>query len=263
MKNWFLLIFILLQISSLLAQNATDSLANAHDNVNADDPSQFITRIEVFNELQYHEEGDYYLNQTVLRGVVTFGKRFTTRLDVPLVYNSLANNTNIKQTGLGDISFRLLGYKALEKPKSALTTSIEISLNTANSPILGKGKNLMIPMITYSRVIPKEKMLLAMTFQQAITLWGGDEIRDDLSFSKLQFIILKRWSQKAWTVVQPEAYIDYIHGGVSMNLRSRMAYAPKPRMNIYLTPSVGLFGDFIARYQWSVDIGIRYFLFRK
>ena len=263
MKNWFLLIFILLQIGFLQAQKGNDSLVNTKRLINADDPSQFITRIEVFNELQHYEEGDFYLNQTILRGVVTFGKRFTTRVDIPLVYNSLANNTNLKQTGLGDITFRLLGYKALENPKGALTTSIEISLNTANSPILGKGKNLLIPMITYTRVIPKEKMLLAMTFQQVITLWGGDEIRDDLSFSKLQFIILKRWSQKAWSLLQPEAYIDYIHGGVSMNLRSRMVYAPKPRINVYLTPSVGLFGDFIARYQWSADIGIRYFLFRK
>ena len=262
MKNWFFLIFILLQINSLLAQNATDSLANAQKHVNVDDPSQFITRVEVFNELQYHDEGDYYLNQTVLRGVVTFGKRFTTRLDVPLVYNSLANNTNIKQTGLGDISFRLLGFKAMDKPKSALTTSIEISLNTAESPNLGKGKTLLIPMITYTRVIPKGKMLLAMTFQQVNSV-GGDETRDDLSFSKLQFLVVKRWSKKAWTVVQPEWYIDYVRGGVSMNIRSRMTFAPTPRMNLYVTPSVGIFGDFIARYQWSADIGARYHLFRK
>lgn len=262
MKNWFCLIFTILQIGFLQAQKDNDSLVKSKRLINADDPSQFITRLEVFNELQHYDEGDFYLNQTILRGVVTFGKRFTTRVDIPLVYNSLANNTNLKQTGLGDITFRLLGYKALENPKGALTTSIEISLNTANSPILGKGKTLIIPMVTYTRVIPKEKILLAMTFQQAITL-GGDEIREDISFSKLQFIILKRWSQKAWSVLQPEAYIDYIHGGVSMNLRSRMVYAPKPRMNIYLTPSVGLFGDFIGRYQWSADIGIRYFLFRK
>ena len=75
--------------------------------------------------------------------------------------------------------------------------------------------------------------------------------------------MVKRWSQKAWSELEPEAYIDYIHGGVSMNLRSRMVYAPSPRMNIYFTPSVGLFGDFIARYQWSADIGVRYFLFWK
>ena len=143
MKNWFFLIFILLQIGHLQAQNDNDSLVNKKRLINADDPSQFITRIEVFNELQHYEEGDFYLNQTILRGVVTFGKRFTTRVDIPVVYNSLANNSSLKRTGLGDITFRLLGYKALENPKGAITTSIEISLNTANSPILGKGKNLM------------------------------------------------------------------------------------------------------------------------
>ena len=46
-----------------------------------------------------------------------------------------------KQSGIGDISFRLLGYKFFEKSKSAFTVSIEISLNTAESPILGTGKN--------------------------------------------------------------------------------------------------------------------------
>lgn len=262
MKNGIFVIFILLQFAYLQAQKVNDSLVNAQDLINADDPSQFISRIEVFNEFQHFNEGDYNINATVLRGVVTFGKRFTTRLDIPLVYNSLANITNPKHAGLGDISFRLLGYKVLKKPSFALTASIEISLNTAESPNLGKGKNLLIPMITYSRVIPKEKMLLALTFQQVNSI-TGDERRDALSFSKLQLIIVKRWSKKAWAVLEPEWYIDYIHGGVSMNLRSRIVYAPSPRMNIYLTPSVGLFGDFIARYQWSTDIGVRYFLFRK
>ena len=63
--------------------------------------------------------------------------------------------------------------------------------------------------------------------------------------------------------MQPEWYIDYVRGGVSMNIRSRMTFAPTPRMNLYVTPSVGIFGDFIARYQWSADIGARYHLFRK
>ncbi|MCJ7758154.1 MAG: hypothetical protein MUP24_08390, partial [Gillisia sp.] len=141
-------------------------------------------------------------------------------------------------------------------------TSIEISLNTAQSPFQGTGKNLLIPTISYSRVIPERKMLLALAFQQVNTV-SGDENRDNLSFSKLQFFIIKKWSQKAWTVIQPEWYIDYVQGGVSMNLRSRMAYAPIPRMNIFVTPSVGIFGDIAARYQWSADVGVRYHLFRE
>ena len=66
-----------------------------------------------------------------------------------------------------------------------------------------------------------------------------------------------------WTVLAPEWFVDYINGGLSMNLRTRMTYAPTPRMNIWITPSAGIFGDFIGRYQWSLDIGGRYFLLRE
>lgn len=262
MKNWVFLIFVSLHIGFLLAQNTADSLTNSQNNINADDPSQFLTRIEVFNEIQYHKKGDFYLNQTVIRGVVKIGKRFTSRIDIPLVYNSLTNRNNANKVGLGDISFRLLGYKITETPKTALTTSIEVSLNTAQSPNLGKGKILLVPMITYTRAVPKQKTLLAITFQQTNSL-NGDKTRNDFSFSKVQLFIIKKWSKKAWTVLQPEWYIDYVNGGVSMNLRSRITYAPIRRMNIYATPSVGVFGDFITRYQWSGDIGVRYYMFRK
>lgn len=262
MRKLFFLFFVLHFAGILLAQNSADSLKNIQNNANADDPSQFFTRIEVFNELERYKEEDFYLNQTVVRTVLKIGKRFTTRLDLPFVYSSLTSAENQQQSGMGDISFRLLGYKIVQKPNSALISSIEISLNTAESPILGTGKNLIIPMITYTHLIPKEKILLALTFQQANSV-GGDEERDDISFSKLQMTIIKRWSQKVWTVLQPECYIDYVHGGVSLNLRSRMVYAPAPRINIWVTPSIGIFGEFIGIYQWSADIGCRYYLFRK
>jgi hypothetical protein len=252
--------FVLNHTGILLAQTSPDSLKN--NNTNADDPSQFLTRIEVFNELQRYNKSDFFLNQTVLRTIVKIGKRFTTRIDLPYVYNSFTTDENTQQSGLGDISFRLLGYKFRERPKSAFTASIEFSLNTAESRLLGTGKNMLIPMVTYTKLLPKNKMLLSLFFQQANSV-SGDETRADLSFSKVQFLIIKTWSRRAWTVLAPEWYIDYINGGVSMNLRSRMTVAPTPRMNIWITPSVGLFGDFIARYQWSIDIGGRYFLFRE
>ena len=247
---------------TLPAQNNADSLKAERTIVNADDPSQFLTRIEVFNELQYYDTKDLYLNQTTLRTILKVGKRFTTRVDIPFVYNSFTSAENHKQSGLGDVSFRLLGYKFLERPKSAFTASIEVSMNTAESPILGTGKTLLIPVVSYTLMVPKKKMLFSLVFQQTNSV-GGDEARADLNFSKIQAIALKYWSSRTWTVLAPEWFIDYVKGGLSMNFRTRMAYAPKPRLNIWITPSVGIFGDFIGRYQWSADIGGRYFLFRQ
>jgi len=262
MKKILLLFFVLHHPAILQAQNSADSLKKENSLANADDPSQFFTRIEVFNELQYYDKTDIYLNQTIVRTILKVGKRFTTRLDVPLVYNSFTSPANHKQSGLGDISFRLLGFKFMEKPKSAFTASIEISMNTAESPILGLGKNLLIPVVAYTFLVPKKKILFALVFQQANSV-SGDEERSDISFSKVQAIFIKKWSLRAWTVVAPEWFIDYVRGGVSMNLRTRMTYAPTPRINIWITPSAGIFGDFPGRYQWSADLGGRYFLFRE
>jgi len=264
MKKLLPLFFLLPHVGILQAQPSSDTLKKEQAKTNADDPSQFFTRIEVFNELQHYEKNgtDFYLNQTVLRTVVKIGKQFTTRIDMPYIYNSVNSPAKHKQSGIGDISFRLLGYRFLEKQKSAFTASIEISLNTAQSPILGTGKNILIPVVSYSKLIPKEKMLFALVLQQANSV-SGDEARATISFSKIQAILIKSWSKRLWSVLAPEWFVDYVNGGLSMNVRSRMTYAPAPRMNIWITPSAGIFGDFPGRYQWSMDIGGRYFFLRK
>jgi hypothetical protein len=264
MKKLFFLGLLFYHLNGLQAQNSADTAKQELLKKNADDPSQFLTRIEFFNELQHYDRNgnDFYVNQTTLRTILRIGKRFTTRIDLPFVYNSVDHPANYKQSGIGDISFRLLGYKFLEKQLSAFTASIEISMNTAQSPILGTGKNIIIPVVSYSKLIPKEKILFSLIFQQANSI-SGDETRADVSFSKLQAIFIKYWSRRTWTVLAPEWFYDYINDGVSMNLRTRLTHAPAPRINIWITPSAGIFGDFAGRYQWSIDIGGRYFLFRE
>ena len=264
MKKLVLCFLSLYPISFLLAQNSADTVKQEQLKKNADDPANFLTRVEVFNELQHHEKNgnDFYVNQTTVRTILKIGKRFTTRIDLPYVYNSINTPANYKQSGIGDISFRLLGYKFLEKKLSAFTASIEISMNTAQSPILGTGKNVILPVVSYSKLIPKKKILLSAVLQQANSI-SGDETRSDISFSKLQLIALKYWSKRFWTVLAPEWYYDYVNDGASMILRTRFTGAPTPRMNIWITPSAGIFGDFVGRYKWSLDIGGRYFFLRE
>jgi hypothetical protein len=256
------LFILIMPLEILYAQNSSDSLKKELQANNADDPSQFLTRIEIFNELQRYNKRDAYVNQAILRTIVKIGNKFTTRLDLPYVHNSITSPSGFKQSGIGDISFRLLGYKLFESRRSVFTSSIEVSMNTAASPLLGTGKNVLLPVISYSRLIPAKKILLAAVFQQAKSI-SGDKFRADISFSKLQLFFLKYFSRKTWMVLQPEWFLDYMNGGLSMNFRSRLTHAPLPRINIWLTPSAGIFGDFVGRYDWSVDMGGRYFLFRK
>jgi hypothetical protein len=243
------------------AQSPVDSVQVKEKKENADDPSSFFTRLEVFNEFQHYESG-INLNQTVIRTIIKIGKRFTTRVDIPLFYNSFNSPAGYEQFGLGDISFRLLGYKLFETKRAAFTASLEVQLNTAASPILGTGKNVLIPLLTYTKLLEGNRNLVSGTFQQVNSI-GGDENRRDLSFSKIQAIFLHYWSKRLWTVVADELYIDYKNGGTSMILKGRMTGAPAPRLNVWLQGNVGLYGDFVGRYQWGTEVGLRYFLLRS
>jgi hypothetical protein len=262
LKNLLFLFFLLVIGSSLMAQTATDTVPKKKEIQNADDPANFLTRVELFNEFQQFDT-NVNVNFTTLRTIVKIGKRFTTRIDVPYVSNSFPSNANNQKTALGDISFRLLGYQIIENPKSAITASIEFSLNTAKSPFLGTGKNLISPVVSYSTLFPKQKMVFSIVFQQTNSI-SGDEDRKDISFSKVQFIAIKKWSVKAWTVIAPEWFLDYREkASLSMNLRSRMTVAPASRINVWISPSIGVFGDFAGHYNWSADVGIRYYLFKE
>lgn len=263
MKKLLLLNFLLHNVAISHAQTQQDTSSEKQSETAGDDPSQFFTRVEFFNELQHHQNNgvDFYLDQTTLRTIVKIGKRFTTRLDVPFVYNSFSSAAGYQQFGLSDISFRVLGFKFLQSKKTAVTASIEISLNTAQSPLLGAGKNIILPVVSYTRVL-KKGVLFAFVFQEAIS-FSGDEARDPVSFSKLQPILLYVWTKRVWTVLAPELYIDYVHGGASMNLEGRIAYAPARRINLWAQAGVGVFGNFIARYQWGAEAGCRYFFLRN
>jgi len=263
MSKCLLVVFILLCSGLLSAQTTSDSLRQAGRLDAGEDPAQFITRMEFFSELQQFKSGTstFYINQTTLRSIIKIGKRFTTRLDLPFVYNTHPSPANTDRTGLGDISFRLLGFKFMERPRSAFTASVEISLNTAENRFLGTGKNVLLPVVSYSTLMKDKRHLLAFLFQEAITL-GGDDDRQDLAFSKLQILLLRFWSRKFWTVLAPETYLDHKKGGLSMNLEMRFTFAPKRRINIWAQGGVGIFGDFVARYQWGTEAGCRYFLFK-
>lgn len=226
-----------------------------------DDPSQFLTRTEVFNELQYRK-GVGYLNMFTARAVVALGKRMTTRVDIPVLYNS-APVEGYDHSGLGDISVRLLGYKIMESRRAAMLASVEFSFNTAQSRLLGTGKNIISPVIAYSWRIPQQKSVVAFVVQQFYSLWG-DESRNDISWTKVQGLHLHAWSKRIWTLANAELYFDHLQNGrASMNLEGALYYRVSGRFALWIKGGAGLFGDHPARYTWSAETGLRYLMMRK
>jgi len=256
-KSIIILFCLLLFLDSYSQQDTTST---AQSNIALEDPSNIITRVVLFNEHQKLKSGEF-LNVTTARTVVAIGKRFTTRLDIPVAYNS-TSIPGVEQFGLGNISLRLLGYRVYGSPSAALLTSIEFSFNTATSPLLGTGKNVIIPTVSYSWINPKKLRILALSFQQFYSLWGDDS-RKDISFTRLQGYYIQGFSKKFLMVALPELYIDYLVYKPSMNLEIKAAYRINKRLAVWTSAGAGLFGDHPARYKWDTELGVQYLLNRN
>ena len=245
-------------VTTLAQQDSVSS--KTHSGLAQDDPSQFLTRMEVLNELQYRETLGH-INVTTFRSVIALGKRMTTRIDIPIVYNN-APIEGYDRSGIGDISVRLLGYRIIESSRAVALASVEFSFNTAQSPLLGSGKNVISPLIAGSWRIPKHRTVLAGLFQQYYSLWG-DPTRNDVSWTKFQFYLLNAWSKRAWTLFAPEVYFDHHSSGASMNVEGTACYRLTGRLTLWIKGGAGLFGDHPARYQWTAETGLRYLMLRK
>lgn len=189
---------------------------------------------------------------TTARGIMAIGKRFTTRLDIP--YITLPRTSSTEATsGIGDVSARLLGYKILQSRRSAMLASVEVSFPTAQSPLLGTGRNIITPVIAYSFYMPKRKAVLALTYQDYFS-FGGDESRAHIRWSRIQLYHIHPWSRRVWTLVLPELYYDHADGGYSMNVEATGYYRMSDRFAVWLKGGAGLFGDHPARYDWTVRL---------
>ncbi len=256
--SFCILSFLLLTLDAHAQQDST-ALAN-QSGIRLDDPSNVVTRIELFNEYQTRTDGSA-VNVTTARGIMAVGKRFTTRIDIPYIHLPKTNSSEAT-AGIGDISARLLGYKVLQSRRSAMLASVEMAFPTAQSPLLGFGRYVITPVIAFSTFLPKHKAILAFSYQEYFS-FGGDESRAHIRWSRIQMYHIKPWSKRIWTLILPEYYYDYSSGGSSMNVEAAINYRLSNRLAIWLKGGAGLFGDHPARYAWTVEPGLRFLFWRK
>jgi hypothetical protein len=258
---WWLAWGLILLSQLSFGQARSDSTKFSEEGgVSQDDPSNVLTRVELFNEYQQTTSGRP-INITTVRGIMAIGKRFTTRIDIP--YVSLPTVSSPEATsGLSDISIRLLGYRLLKTRRSAMLASVELSMPTAQSPLLGSGRYVLTPVIAYSAVFPKTKSIMALTYQEYFS-FGGDESRMNIRWTRFQLYYIQPWSRRFWTMLLPEYYYDHANGGSSMNVEMFGFYRISNRFSCWLKGGVGLFGEHPARYTWTSEVGLRYLIYRK
>lgn len=143
-----------------------------------------------------------------------------------------------------------------------MLASVEVSFPTAQSPLLGLGRNVITPVLAYSIYMPKRKAVLAFTYQEYFS-FGGDESRAHVRWTRMQMYHIRPWSHRVWTLILPELYYDHATKGFSMNVEATGYYRITDRFAVWLKGGVGLFGDHPARYAWTVEVGVRHLIWRK
>jgi hypothetical protein len=258
---WWLAIGLMLWAQTSVGQAKPDTTAiQDHGGASQDDPSNVLTRVEIFNEYQ-QTTSDRPVNITTFRGIMALGKRFTTRIDIPYVALPTASSPEAT-AGLSDISVRLLGYRLLKTRRSAMLASVELSMPTAQSPLLGSGRYVLTPVVAYSTLFPKTKSIVALTYQEFFS-FGGDESRQNIRWTRFQLYHIQPWSGRFWTMLLPEYYYDHADGGSSMNVELFGFYRISNAFSCWLKGGAGLFGEHLARYTWTSEVGLRYLILRK
>jgi len=240
---------------SLNAQNSSPNDSIAEDKI-PDDPTELITRMELKNEF-YQTNTEGYLNLTTLRLVYRVAKRLSIRADLPVAYSAPGVEGVEPKFGLSDVSVRLLGWRIINRLPWVAVASAEMAFNTASDPLLGTGKNQIIPSFAIARFLPKQKVISAVVVQQFIS-FGGFSDRQNFNYSRLTFVELRAFKGGWIFVAQPKLFYDWENGThFSMVLEAIGVKMMSRNYSLAMQAGAGLFGDLPTRYDWKLEVDLR------
>jgi hypothetical protein len=222
------------------------------------DPGRPKTRLFVRTEFKESESGD---KTTVIDPLYDFpiGQRFSVRLQTPFVNKDFVEGGS--EGGNGDITARF-SYKATTTDAgNSLFLSLETKWDTASDAELGGGKNLVAPTVFGFVKIPSLGLFSFPLFQTFFTV-GGDDSRDDVSFSALKLPAMKKLSHGYYLFFEPVVLWDHERGEQSTgNFELEFGRFVKPSMMLYARPGTTLWGDNTSfSFKYNFEVGFRLFM---
>lgn len=216
-------------------------------------PINFQDTFIVWNE--YSDLGhDLYTNQTVFEYAAPLQQNtMTVRVRIPMVTSNISGDTEF---GLGDISLR--GLKTVElnqKGMYAWVAGLEAWFNTASDVSLGAGKTSLGPLAIFVKFLPKQKMIIAPSYQQKFSI-GGSESRADINMGMIDLYIVKMLEGgKRWVMIDPQFLIDFENDAAFGGL-FKVTYGMYmgEGKSIYLKPGIG-FGE--QPVDFSLETGFK------
>lgn len=217
------------------------------------DPTKFLRTLVIRNEYQ-RLTNEKSFNITSLTYIEPFADgRMNLRTRVPLIATDALGDTEF---GLGDLSFRY-NWLAYVDAKQGLLLSMELNADTATEDVLGRGKWVIGPTVTYAMFL-SPTMIFAPAYQHNVS-FAGDNNRSDVNESVIDlYMVFTAEDKKSWFIVDPTLVIDWennentpatLEAEYGFNIGSLWGGA----LNAYIRPGIGIGQD--RPYDWNIEVG--------
>lgn len=234
-----------------------DPTAGASEQADTDksgtDPTKFLRTLKLVNEFQGLTT-DNYFNITSLQYIQPFADaKMNLRVKVPLAWTDAQGDG---ETGLGDIQLRY-NWLSYADTKQAVLLGAELTADSASEDVLGRGKWIISPLVTYAMFLNKN-VIFAPTYQHNLS-FAGDGDRGDVNESVLDFyLVMTADNKKSWVTIDPTLGIDWENDermpfSVEVELGRNIGTLLGGALNAYLRPGIGIGQD--RAYDWNIEIG--------
>ena len=182
------------------------------------------------------------------------------RIETPIVFGDPGTPNNDTEAGIGDVLFRG-SYRVARGADYAIVAGSELILNTATNDALGTGKNVIAPLIFAAIDLPQYHSVVFPFLQHYATL-GGDDARRNVHYTRIKSVLLTRWQNLTYTIVEPQVIVDHERADkVGLTLDGEIGRFLNHDTAIWTRTGFGLFGDSLPQvYDWKFEVGVRFFL---
>jgi hypothetical protein len=217
------------------------------------DPTKFLRTLGARNEYQRLTNDSSY-NLTTFTYIEPFAEgRMNVRFKAPLVYTDATGDDDF---GVGDLSIRYNWLPIVDKDKGILV-SAELIGDTATDDVLGRGKWIFGPSVTYARFL-SPTMIFAPAYQHNLS-FAGDGDRNDVNESVIDlYMVFTAEDKKSWWIIDPTLVIDW-ENDENTPLTLEIEYGRNigtlfgGALNAYVRPGIGIGQD--RPYDWNIEVG--------
>ncbi|NDC08767.1 MAG: hypothetical protein EBZ75_05385 [Oxalobacteraceae bacterium] len=255
---WLILVCPLLAWANSEVVNTQSPPASASSNLDVAkriDPTDFKNRFDLRSEYVEYSGGS--VQAIVPRLDYAVSKSLGFRVELPIERFRPAAGPSID--GISNLVTRV-AWRPLRTDDVSVVVGTELILDTASSPKLGNGKNVLAPFVFAAFDLPRAKSVFFPYIQHGKAV-GGDASREDVEYTNLRASFLTRLPAKAYSFIEYSHWIDHQRSNVvSSQIKAELGRFVLPNTGVYIRPGTGLSGT-DQRYgmHWSLDIGLRHF----